>query len=89
MQDEPMEELINTSNYGQTLEGYKDSLNQSIINIAPDFSQDFLLSVLPTHWQEWILPLAGGPFLLLFLAEWFYQSKRRQGDSFYAMLKKP
>lgn len=52
MQDETMEGLINTSNYGQALEGYKDSLNQSIINIAPDFSQGFLLSVLPTHWQE-------------------------------------
>lgn len=54
MKDETMTELINTSNYGQTLEGYKDLLNQSIINIAPDFLQDFLLSVLPSYWQEWI-----------------------------------
>lgn len=82
MKDETMAELINTSNYGQTLEGYKDLLNQSIINIAPDSSQDFLLSVLPSYWQEWILPLVGGPFLLLFLAEWFYQSKRGKGDNF-------
>ncbi len=35
MKDETMAELINTSNYGQTLEGYKDLLNQSIIRACP------------------------------------------------------
>ena len=74
--------LINIGEYGQALDGYKDVLNQTILQIAPESLQPLLSNVLPSHWQEWLLPLVGVPFFLLFLAEWFYQSKRGNGDSF-------
>lgn len=67
---------------GQTLDAYKEMLNQSVLAIAPESWQPMLASILPIHWQEWLLPLAGGPFFLLFLAEWFYQSKRGRGAAF-------
>lgn len=66
----------------QILEGYKNALNHSILSRAPESWQPFLHSILPSHWQEWLLPLMGAPFLLLFLAEWFYQSKRGHADAF-------
>ncbi|WP_299188673.1 sterol desaturase family protein [uncultured Psychrobacter sp.] len=75
-------DLINLSQYGQMLEAYKEALNNSILAIAPDSWQSVLVSILPAHWQEWLLPLLGGPFFLLFLAEWFYQSKRGRGSAF-------
>ena len=68
--------------YGQLLDGYKEALNQSILTVSPESWQPILTSILPAHWQEWLLPLAGGPFFLLFLAEWLYQSKRGNGGSF-------
>ena len=74
---------ISLDQYSQTLEGLKDTLNQSILNFAPDSWQSLLNSILPTHWQEWLLPLMGGPFFLLFLAEWFYQSRRGNSGAFH------
>lgn len=74
--------LINIGEYSQALDGYKDVLNQTILQSAPESLQPLLENILPSHWQEWLLPLAGVPFFLLFLAEWFYQSKRGNGDSF-------
>ena len=74
--------LINIGEYGQALDGYKDVLNQTILQITPESLQPLLDNVLPSHWQEWLLPLVGVPFFLLFLAEWFYQSKHGNGDSF-------
>lgn len=74
--------LINIGEYGQALDDYKDVLNQTILQIAPESLQPLLGNVLPSYWQEWLLPLVGVPFFLLFLAEWFYQSKRGNGDSF-------
>ena len=74
--------LMTLGQYGQLLDGYKEALNQSILAISPESWQSTLASILPTHWQEWLIPLAGGPFFLLFLAEWFYQSKRGKSDSF-------
>ena len=74
--------LLTSGEYGQILDNYKETLNQSILTAAPESWQPMLASILPAHWQEWLLPLAGGPFLLLFLAEWFYQSKRGKSESF-------
>lgn len=74
--------LMNIGEYGQALDGYKDVLNQTILQISPESLQPLLGNILPSYWQEWLLPLVGGPFFLLFLAEWFYQSKRGNGDSF-------
>lgn len=74
--------FINIGRYSQVLEGYKEALNQSILSIAPDSWHSALTNILPAHWQEWFLPLLGGPFFLLFLAEWFYQSRRGHGDAF-------
>ena len=47
----------------QILEGYKNALNHSILSRAPESWQPFLHSILPSHWQEWLLPLMGAPFL--------------------------
>lgn len=44
------------SNYGQTLDGYKELMNQNILAIAPESWHPFLSSILPAHWQEWLLP---------------------------------
>lgn len=74
--------LMTLGQYGQILDDYKNTLNQHIVAISPESWQPMLSSILPAHWQEWLLPLAGGPFFLLFLAEWFYQSKRGNGKSF-------
>lgn len=74
--------LMTLGQYGQILDDYKNTLNQYIVAISPESWQPMLSSILPAHWQEWLLPLAGGPFFLLFLAEWFYQSKRGNGKSF-------
>lgn len=68
--------------YTGALEHYKEALNQSILALAPESWQPFLASILPSHWQEWMLPLMGAPFFLLFLAEWFYQSKRGRAHAF-------
>lgn len=75
-------DLITLGQYGQTLDSYKDALNQSMLAIAPESWQSLLTSILPTHWQEWLLPLMGAPFFCLFLAEWFYQSRRGHGSAF-------
>ena len=69
--------------YTQTLDGYKDLLNQSILSLTPESWQPLLTRVLPIHWQEWLLPLMGAPFFLLFLAEWFYQSRRGHSSAFH------
>lgn len=74
---------ISLGQYSQTLEGVKDTLNQSILSIAPEAWQSSLTSILPAHWQEWLLPLMGGPFFLLFLAEWSYQSRRGNSSAFH------
>lgn len=74
---------LNFNHYGQLLNGYKDALNQNILTITPESWQPLLTSILPSHWQEWLLPLMGAPFLLLFLAEWFYQSKRGRAQAFH------
>jgi len=74
--------LMTLGQYGQLLDGYREALNQSILAAAPEAWQPMLASILPVYWQEWLLPLAGGPFFLLFLAEWLYQSKRGNSKSF-------
>lgn len=74
--------LMTLGQYGQILDGYKDALNQSILAMSPESWQPMLVNILPAHWQEWLLPLTGGPFFLLFLAEWFYQSKRGRSSTF-------
>lgn len=74
---------ISLGQYSQTLDGVKDTLNQSILSLAPEAWQSSLTSILPAHWQEWLLPLMGGPFFLLFLAEWFYQARRGDSSAFH------
>lgn len=56
---------ISLGQYSQTLDGVKDTLNQSILSIAPEAWQSSLTSILPAHWQEWLLPLMGGPFFII------------------------
>lgn len=73
---------INVGQYNQILDGYKDTINQSILGVAPESWQGFLTSILPHHWQEWLLPLLGVPFLLLFIMEWFYQSRLGRSQNF-------
>lgn len=75
-------DMINLGQYGRIFDGYKDAINQSILAIAPESWQSTLSGILPIYWQEWLLPLMGAPFFLLFLAEWFYQSKRGRGHAF-------
>ena len=49
--------LMTLGQYGQLLDGYKEALNQSILAISPESWQSTLASILPTHWQEWLIPL--------------------------------
>lgn len=68
----------------EQLNALKDTLNDGVLTIAPEAIHPTLVSILPQHWQEWLLPLMGGPFVLIFLLEWFYQSRRGQAEQFSA-----
>ena len=74
---------ISLGQYSQALDSLKETLNQSILSVAPEAWQSSLATILPVHWQEWLLPLMGGPFFLLFLAEWFYQARRGNSSAFH------
>lgn len=64
------------------LDALKEQINHSIINISPEGMQPLLIRILPEYWQEWMLPLLGGPFLLVFIAEWIYQKRHNHAQSF-------
>lgn len=56
--------------------------NQEIISLFPASWHDVILLLLPKYWQEWILPIMGIPFFLIFLIEWYYQKKQGHDDGF-------
>lgn len=60
---------------------WHERLNDRILTLLPESWQGMTQAVLPAYWQEWILPLMGLPFFLLFLLEWRYQhwQAKRQG----------
>ena len=64
------------------LDGYRHALNEQIITRLPESFEPMLVAILPHHWQEWILPLMGVPFFLLFLAEWAYQKRAGKSEAF-------
>lgn len=68
--------------FATRLDAYKEALNQSVLGISPESLHPLLMQILPQHWQEWLLPLMGGPFFLLFLAEWAYQKRHNQAQGF-------
>lgn len=63
-------------------EQLSNDLNQTILNFLPINWHDIVNKILPTHWQEWILPLMGLPFFLIFLIEWMYQKLNKQDQNF-------
>lgn len=67
---------------GDYFDAYKEAINQLILSVTPESLQPIVVSVLPQYWQEWILPLMGVPFFLLFLAEWAYQKQAGKAQSF-------
>ncbi|PIE47678.1 MAG: sterol desaturase [Gammaproteobacteria bacterium] len=61
---------------------FKDQLNQQILSLLPEQWHGLVSSVLPQYWQEWVLPLMGLPFLVLFVFEWFYQKSKGKDKNF-------
>lgn len=67
------------------LTALKDTINASILNVLPESMHDIAVQLLPTHWQGWILPIMGVPFLFIFLLEWALQKSRNNSQNFSAL----